>query len=336
MIEKVIQVEAINLVDFLDVENKNIAELAALFPTAKIISKGNSIKIRGDKEVVNKLYHIIKSLIQHYHNEQLITQEIIHHCVGTESGELGATAPLLMPMHEKKPFLHTFKGKPIKAKTENQQKMVSSLRAHDLIFFVGPAGTGKTYMAMALALHALKSKEVEKIIITHPIVEADANLGFLPGYLEEKTAPYLYPIYDALDDMLSMEKRKHYQESGMIEIAPLAYMRGRTLHNAFVVLDEAQNTNSNQMRMFLTRMGLHAKFIITGDPSQIDLPHGKQSGLLEAISVLASVQGIGFVYLNEQDIVRHKLTKSIIAAYEKKISIVTQKIRVQNVSKRKL
>ena len=311
MIERIIQLEEISLVDFLGVEDKNIATLADLFPTAKLIARGNAIKIQGSEEVVEKLYEIIQSLLEHYRGQNLITQELIHHCAKQQD-----KVDYYTPEKQGSTILHTAKGKPVKPRTANQRRIVNAVAEHALTFVVGLAGTGKTYISVALAIQALKRKEVEKIVITRPIVEAGESLGFLPGYLEEKTAPYLYPIYDALDDIISIEKRKYFQENGIIEIVPLAYMRGRTLHNAFVVLDEAQNTTAKQMKMFLTRMGVHSKFIITGDPTQIDLPRSKQSGLLDAIKILSNVPGISFIHTNEQDIVRHPLIKSIIQAYD--------------------
>ncbi|OJW72803.1 MAG: phosphate starvation-inducible protein PhoH [Candidatus Amoebophilus sp. 36-38] len=310
MIEKTIQLEEISLVDFLGVENRNITALGTLFPTAKLISRGNEIKIQGSQEVVQKLDEIIQSLLRHYRNQNLITQELIYQYASQREEVL---YELEKPTYT---IFHTAKGKSIKPRTFNQRRLVNAVPEHALTFVVGFAGTGKTYISVALALQALKRKEVEKIVVTRPIVEAGESLGFLPGYLEEKTAPYLYPIYDAIDDMISIEKRKYYQEHGIIEVVPLAYMRGRTLHNAFVVLDEAQNTTVKQMKMFLTRMGLHSKFIITGDTTQIDLPNPKQSGLLDAIKILADVPGISFIHMDEHDIVRHKLIKSIIQAYE--------------------
>lgn len=316
MIERTIQLEEVTLVDFLGVENKNISTLASLFPTAKLISRGNEIKIQGNREVVEKLYEIIHSLLHHYRSQRLVTQALVH--------QYAKQPDSLQHSQEKvtSAIIHTAKGKPVIPRTPNQYHIVKAVAHYDLTFIIGMAGTGKTYLSMALAIQALKRREVEKIIVTRPIVEAGESLGFLPGYLEEKTAPYLYPIYDALDDMISSEKRKYYQETGVIEVVPLAYMRGRTLHNAFVVLDEAQNTTNKQMKMFLTRMGVHAKFVITGDPTQIDLPHTKQSGLLEAMDLLQSIPEIAFVYLQEEDIVRHRLIKSIIEAYDAKNSTV--------------
>lgn len=309
MIEKAIQLEAVSLVDFLGVENKNITELAARFPTGKIISRGNEIKIRGSAEVVNKIYDILQGLLAYYHNHEVITKELVHRYISQET-------QLHTPTKQPHTILHGARGRLIRPRTANQEELVAAMAKHALVFVIGPAGTGKTYTSVALALQALKNKEVKKIIITRPIVEAGESLGFLPGYLEEKTAPYLHPIYDALEDMLSLEKRKYYQEHGIIEIAPLAYMRGRTLHDAFVILDEAQNTTTTQMKMFLTRMGPHAKFIITGDTTQIDLPRPEHSGLLEALETLQHTAGIAFIYLDEHDVMRHKIVKSIIKAYK--------------------
>jgi phosphate starvation-inducible PhoH-like protein len=213
-------------------------------------------------------------------------------------------------------LLYGTKGNPIKVKTANQQKLVQAVKDNDLVFALGPAGTGKTYISVALAMRALKNKQVKKIIITRPAVEAGENLGFLPGDLKEKIDPYLRPIYDALNDMMPREKLTFYMEREIIEIAPLAYMRGRTLNNAFILLDEAQNTTPMQMKMFLTRMGPESKMIVTGDASQIDLPRQQRSGLNESIRILREVKGIGFVELTEKDVVRHKLVRDIIEAYE--------------------
>lgn len=311
MIEKLIQLEGVNLVDFLGVENKNIHELAAGFPTGQIIARGKEIKIRGSAAVVAQVYEILQRLLTHYHNYEVITQELVHHCIHQEVPDQA----LILPSE---PTLHGPRGRLIKPKTISQPQLVAAMAKHTMAFAIGPAGTGKTYMAVALALQGLKNKEVKKIIITRPIVEAGENLGFLPGYLEDKIAPYLRPIYDALEHMLSLEKRKDYQEQGIIEVAPLAYMRGRTLHDSFVILDEAQNTNNTQMEMFLTRMGMHSKFIITGDITQIDLPQPSQSGLLSAMDVLKHTTGIAFIYFNEHDVMRPKLVKSILKAYEQR------------------
>jgi phosphate starvation-inducible PhoH-like protein len=309
LIEKSIQLEGINLVDFLGVANENINELATLFPTAKVIARGQEIKMKGSMEMVNQLYGVLENLLQHYHNHEPITKELVYRLVNQE----GKTYEI---QKQGDVVLYGSRGRLIRPRTANQEKIMAAMTHHSMAFVIGPAGTGKTYMSVALALQALRNKEVKKIIVTRPMVEAGESLGFLPGYLEEKTAPYLYPIYDAIDDMVSVDRRRYYQEQNIIEIAPLAYMRGRTLHDAFVILDEGQNTTAQQMKMFLTRMGTHSKFIITGDITQTDLPSLKQSGLVEAIKVLEKVKGIAFVYLDEQDVVRHKLVKSIIRAYD--------------------
>jgi phosphate starvation-inducible PhoH-like protein len=301
--------EGVNLVDFLGIGNENINELAALFPTAKVITRGQEIKLKGSMEMVNQLYGVLENLLQHYYAHQSISKELIYRFVNQD----GKGYEVEKHGHV---VLHGVRGRLIRPRTSNQEKIVAAMAHHAMAFIIGPAGTGKTYMSVALALQALRDKEVKKIVVTRPMVEAGESLGFLPGYLEEKTAPYLYPIYDAIDDMVSVDRRRYYQEHNMIEIAPLAYMRGRTLHDAFVILDEAQNTTTQQMKMFLTRMGANSKFIITGDITQTDLPNPKQSGLIEAIKVLEKVKGVAFIYLDEHDVVRHKLVKSIIKAYE--------------------
>ena len=219
------------------------------------------------------------------------------------------------PVSSKNIVTYGPKGNSVRPITAHQEKMISAIKTQDLVFAVGPAGTGKTYTAVALAVKALKNKQVKKIILTRPVVEAGEHLGYLPGDLEEKVAPYLRPIYDVLNDLLSMEKRRYYQENDIIELAPLAYMRGRTLHHAFVILDEAQNTTSAQMKMFLTRMGLNSKIVITGDITQIDLPNPNRSGLIEAMKILKDTQGISFIHFDEHDVVRNSLVKSIIKAY---------------------
>jgi phosphate starvation-inducible PhoH-like protein len=251
-------------------------------------------------------------LLDHYHKYGKITQENVQNYLQQDSD---AEAAVGMPEAGPDVLLYGTKGAAIKPKTENQRRLVESAARHDLVFAVGPAGTGKTYISVAMAVKALKNKEVKKIVITRPAVEAGENLGFLPGDLKEKIDPYLRPIYDALDDMIPPEKLKYYLDNRIIEIAPLAYMRGRTLHNAFILLDEAQNTTTMQMKMFLTRMGPHSKVIVTGDQSQIDLPRNQKSGLIESLHVLQNVNGIDFVKLDAKDVVRHRLVKEIINAY---------------------
>jgi phosphate starvation-inducible PhoH-like protein len=308
--EKVITLENVSLVDFLGVENKNLREISLAFPESKIISRGNEIRIRGTGTEIIKISDILTSLLEHYNQYGKIAEDkiksLIHHDkIATEvEGQEDV-------------IVYSAKGFPVKARTPNQRRMVEASQKHDLVFATGPAGTGKTYTAVAIAVRALKNKEVKKIIITRPAVEAGENLGFLPGDLKEKIDPYLRPIYDALDDMLPPEKMKFYQENRIIEIAPLAYMRGRTLNNAFILLDEAQNTTPSQIKMFLTRMGPESKVIVTGDMTQIDLPRNQQSGLNEAYHILKNIKGIAFVQLDASDVVRHRLVKDIIKAYEK-------------------
>ena len=310
MVEKVITLENISLIDFLGVENKNIKEMASAFPMSKIVSRGNEIRIQGASPEIFRINELLNSLLDHYHKFGKVTEENVKNYIRNEEDEV-------VGVEHDDVFLYGAKGFIIKPKTVNQKKLVDAARENDLVFAIGPAGTGKTYMAVALAVKALKEKEVKKIIITRPAVEAGENLGFLPGDLKEKIDPYLRPIYDALDDMIQPEKLKYYLENRTIEIAPLAYMRGRTLNNAFILLDEAQNTTTMQIKMFLTRMGPSSKVIITGDKSQIDLPKKQQSGLIEALHLLKGIKGIGFVELESNDVLRHKLVKDIIHAYDK-------------------
>ncbi len=309
MIERVVTIENIPLADFLGVENKNIDSLAAAFPKSKIVSRGNEIFIQGSAAETTQISEVLQSLIDHYHQYGRITTDNVNALVSNEG---------LGPLeNDKEIILYGSKGVPIKPKTANQKKLVQTVKENDLVFALGPAGTGKTYISVALAVRALKNKEVHKLIITRPAVEAGENLGFLPGDLKEKIDPYLRPIYDALGDMLTFEKLKYFMEREVIEIAPLAYMRGRTLNNAFILLDEAQNTTPMQMKMFLTRMGPESKMIVSGDSSQTDLHVRQKSGLIESINILKDVNGIGFVELTDKDVVRHKLVRDIIEAYNK-------------------
>ncbi|MBB6005674.1 PhoH family protein [Arcicella rosea] len=315
MTEKIITLEDLELVGFLGVENSNIKQVAAAFPQSKIISRGNEITIRGSLPEIVRINEILDSLIQHYQKYGKITKEQVQSYLTLEKNP--STEPTVHLKEEDDVLLYGTKGVVIKVKTPNQQKMVEAAAKNDIVFAVGPAGTGKTYTAVAIAVKALKNKEVKKIIITRPAVEAGENLGFLPGDLKEKIDPYLRPIYDALDDMIQPEKLKYFIENRVIEIAPLAYMRGRTLNNAFILLDEAQNTTPMQMKMFLTRMGIQSKVIITGDKTQIDLPTKVKSGLAEASRILDNIKGIAFVELDGKDVVRHRLVRDIIMAYEK-------------------
>jgi phosphate starvation-inducible protein PhoH and related proteins len=314
LIEKVVSLENISLIDFLGVENKNIDSLAAAFPKSRIVSRGNQIVLKGSTAEIVQIDDILNSLIEHYHKYGRITTENVQAYIAREDE---ITLPDTPDGSPDDIIIYGTKGTAIKAKTVNQQKLVDLAREKDLVFALGPAGTGKTYISVAMAVKALKNKTVKKIIITRPAVEAGENLGFLPGDLKEKIDPYLRPIYDALNDMIPFEKLRYYMEREVIEIAPLAYMRGRTLNNAFILLDEAQNTTQMQMKMFLTRMGPESKMIVTGDTSQIDLPHNQKSGLKEAIRILWDVKAIGFVELSEKDVVRHRLVRDIIEAYNK-------------------
>ena len=310
MVEKLITLENMAMVDFLGIGNRNIKEIASAFPKSKIVSRGNEILIKGNASEIIQINDVIHALIKHYHKYGKITGENVEAYIKRESEYMASD-------DKDETLVYGTRGAGIKPKTANQRALVKAVKDNDLVFAIGPAGSGKTFISVALAVRALKNKEVQKIIITRPAVEAGENLGFLPGDLQEKIDPYLRPIYDALVDMIPIEKLKHYQENNIIEIAPLAYMRGRTLNNAFVLLDEAQNTTSMQMKMFLTRMGPNSKVVVTGDGSQIDLPRHQKSGLSEAVRLLSNVKGIATVELTTKDVVRHKLVKDIITAYDK-------------------
>jgi phosphate starvation-inducible PhoH-like protein len=311
LLEKVITLDNISLVDFLGVQNQNIKEIASAFPESKVVSRGNEVMIQGTAPEILKINDILNALLEHYQKYGIVTQENVISLINEEQNSKRSAKGL------DDVLVFGTKGIKIAPKTKNQAELVQSVYQNDLVFAMGPAGTGKTYISVALAVKALKNKVVKKIIITRPAVEAGENLGFLPGDLKEKIDPYLRPIYDALGDMIPSEKLKYYMENSIIEIAPLAFMRGRTLDNAYILLDEAQNTTPMQIKMFLTRMGPDSKVIITGDQSQIDLPRNQHSGFIQAIQVLKGLEGIGFVTLDETDVVRHKLVKSIIKAYAK-------------------
>ncbi len=310
-VEKTITLNDISLPEFLGVENQNINLIAEKFPTSKIVSRGSVIYLKGNPTEIIKINNLIQRLAEYFHEYGEINTDIINRYLEDKDH-----APKVPSSDEV--LIYGTRGNLIKAKTINQQKLVNLSRKYDLVFALGPAGTGKTYISVALAVKALKNKEVKKIIITRPAVEAGENLGFLPGDLKEKIDPYLRPVYDALYDMVPKEKLKYYEENNIIEIAPLAYMRGRTLDNAFILLDEAQNTTPMQIKMFLTRMGPSSKVIITGDTTQIDLPKKQISGLVEAVQVLQGIKGIGLIKLNRHDVIRHKIVKDIIDAYNKK------------------
>ena len=316
MLEKIISLADISLIDFLGVSNANLQALTNAFPQTKIISRGDQLMIRGSDDQISLVEAIVNQCIEHLESHSSLS---VKHITLLIDGVLNPTGEekQIARVDDKDVLLFGNKGIVIKVKTPNQRKLVESASKNDIVFAIGPAGTGKTYTAVALAVKALKNKEVKKIIITRPAVEAGENLGFLPGDLKEKIDPYLRPIYDALDDMIPPDKLKFYLENRTIEIAPLAYMRGRTLNKAFILLDEAQNTTSMQMKMFLTRMGIQSKTIITGDKSQVDLPKNQTSGLGDAERILAGIEGIAFVELDGSDVVRHRLVREIIEAYGK-------------------
>ena len=306
-----IDLSEINTQDFFGDQNVNIAKLRTYFPKLKIVARGNSFKAYGEEDQLVEFEKRVTMLIAHFGKFNILNEEIIDRIIlagNEENIELNSGTEI--------PILHGVGGRIIKAKTFNQKRLVESMRKNDLVFAIGPAGTGKTYTGVALAVNALKEKQVKRIVLTRPAVEAGENLGFLHGDLNEKLDPYMQPLYDALRDMIPSEKLKSHIEKGIIQIAPLAFMRGRTLDNAFVILDEAQNSTHSQMKMFLTRMGKNAKFMITGDPGQIDLPRRMISGLKEALLILKNAKGIGIIYLDDKDVIRHPLVKKIIDAYK--------------------
>ena len=311
MNELIIELEEIAPKDFFGAQNVNIELLKKYFPKLKIVARGNKIKAYGDEDLLDEFDKRMTLLTNHFAKYNKLDENAIERVLTSESSEDYATSE-----KSNEVIVHGVGGKIIKAQTVNQRKLVESMRHHDMVFAIGPAGTGKTYTGVALAVKALKNKEVKRIILTRPAVEAGENLGFLPGDLKEKLDPYMQPLYDALRDMIPAEKLAQFLENGTIQIAPLAFMRGRTLDNAFVILDEGQNTTHNQMKMFLTRMGKSAKFLLTGDPGQVDLPRRTTSGLKEALLILRNVEGIGIVYLDETDVIRHKLVRKIIEAYK--------------------
>jgi len=307
--ERVIELEEIDANDFFGTHNRNIALVKKYFPKLKIVARDNKVRVIGDPLLIDEFEKRFDILVKYFHRYNKIDENSIEQI-------LTSAVTIKNTKKGKDILVHGVNGRLIKAQSLNQQKMVDLMAKNDMIFAVGPAGTGKTYTAVALAVKALKNKEVKKIVLTRPAVESGENLGFLPGDLKDKLDPYMQPLYDALRDMIPHEKLASFLEKGIIQIAPLAFMRGRTLDSAFVILDEAQNTTHNQMKMFLTRMGKQAKFIITGDPGQIDLPRKQVSGLKEAILTLKDLKGIEMVFLDENDVVRHRLVKKIINAYK--------------------
>lgn len=311
MLERKIIIEGINPLELFGVNNSKFKHIKSFFPKLKIVARGNTITIAGEDEIMDEFERKFDLITQHFHKFNKLTENNIDNLMMNDGSKM------LNSDKGSEILVHGNQGAKIKAKTINQRKLVELVDKNDMVFAVGPAGTGKTYTAVALAVRALKAKEVRRIILTRPAVEAGENLGFLPGDLKEKLDPYLMPLYDALRDMIPPEKLADMIEFGIIEIAPLAFMRGRTLDKAFVILDEAQNTTKMQMKMFLTRMGMTAKFAITGDMSQVDLPHKQKSGLAYALDVLDGVEGVGVIRMGQADVIRHSLVKRIIDAFEK-------------------
>jgi phosphate starvation-inducible PhoH-like protein len=308
--ERSILLEEISPSDFFGPQNATIKLIKTYFPKLKIVARGSEIKAYGEPIILDEFEKRLQMLVKYYEKYNKLDDNSIEQLL-TSTGKAEKRTSKSDGV-----LVHGVGGKLIKAQTENQRKMVSKMETNDMLFAVGPAGTGKTYTAVALAVKALKEKEVKRIILTRPAVESGENLGFLPGDLKDKLDPYMQPLYDALRDMLPHEKLESHLEKGVIQIAPLAFMRGRTLDNAFVILDEAQNTTQSQMKMFLTRMGKHAKFIITGDPGQVDLPKRQISGLKTSLLALKDVKGIANVFLDDKDVIRHRLVKEIINAYK--------------------
>ena len=307
MIEQHIILEGIDYVSFYGANNTHLTMLKKLYPKLRIVARDNIIKVIGDEEEQERFRIVVNRLIEHCSKYNKIDEEAIIDAINGKKSDKGSDSNVIV---------YNINGKPIYPRSENQCKLVEEFRKNDMIFAVGPAGTGKTYTAIALAVRALKNREIRKIILSRPAVEAGEKLGFLPGDMRDKIDPYLQPLYDALEDMIPNAKLKEYMDSNVIQIAPLAFMRGRTLNDAIVILDEAQNTTPQQIKMFLTRMGNNTKMVITGDMTQVDLPQNQKSGLMQAIHILKDIKGISFIELNKKDIVRHKLVTRIVEAYE--------------------
>jgi phosphate starvation-inducible PhoH-like protein len=317
-----LSIELENIVDFFGVNDANLEVIRRSFPTLKVVGRGHEIKIIGEPELVADAESKILKLMSYYRENGLLTPTEVDFILGNKkSSNVDTNGKSTPPGAADGRDVLVFgpSGLLVRARTPNQRKMVESSEKNDIVFAIGPAGTGKTYTAVALAVRALKNREIRRIILTRPAVEAGEHLGFLPGDLKEKIDPYLRPLYDALFDMIPGEKLKTFLENGVIEVAPLAFMRGRTLDHAYVILDEAQNATESQLKMFLTRMGPNAKMVVTGDMSQVDLPRNQPSGLIQATRILKNIDGIGLVFLDASDVVRHRLVKDIIHAYDKPI-----------------
>lgn len=312
MIEKHILIEDIDPLLLYGVNNANMQMLKALYPKLRIVARGNVIHVMGDELEMCAFEEIVQKLQKHISKYNSLTEEELIHIARGERSEREGVEGVIV---------YSVTGRPICARTTNQQALVKAYQENDLVFAVGPAGSGKTYTSIALAVRALKNKEIRRIVLSRPAVEAGEKLGFLPGDMKEKIDPYLQPLYDALEDMIPTQRLREMMEQNIIQIAPIAFMRGRTLSDAVVILDEAQNTTSAQLKMFLTRMGMNTKMIVTGDTTQIDLPHSVRSGLIEALHLLKDIKGIGFIELTKKDIVRHKLVTRIVEAYESQKNI---------------
>ena len=314
MNELIIELTDISAQDFFGMNNETVILLKKYFPKLKIVARGNKIKAYGDEAILEEFESRFDLLTSHFARYNKLDENSLERIL--TSGPNEATALKEIPVSSDVTLVHGVNGRKIKAQTLNQRRLVEAIQQNDMVFAIGPAGTCKTYTGVAMAVKALKEKQVRRIILTRPAVEAGESIGFLPGDLKEKLDPYMQPLYDALRDMIPPEKLENYLETGVIQIAPMAFMRGRTLDEAFVILDEAQNTTHAQMKMFLTRMGKNAKFLLTGDPGQIDLPRRVISGLKEALLVLNKIEGIEIVYLDDKDVIRHRLVKKVIDAYK--------------------
>ena len=308
MIERIYILESVDPVIFYGVNNSNMQLIKTLFPKLRIVARGNVMKVIGDEDESELFLKKIREVEKYCEEFNSLSEDVILDIIKGK----GPTV-----VKQENLIIHGMNGKPITARTENQQLLVKAFENNDLVFATGPAGSGKTFVAIALAVKALKNKEVRKIILSRPAVEAGEKLGFLPGEMKDKLDPYLQPLYDALQDMIPAAKLKEYMENNVIQIAPLAFMRGRTLNDAVIILDEAQNTTTHQIKMFLTRLGMNAKMIVTGDVTQIDLPPSTTSGLIQAMQILKGVNGIGKIEFTKKDIVRHKLVQRIVEAYDK-------------------
>lgn len=308
MIERIYILESVDPVIFYGVNNVNMQLIKTLFPKLRIVARGNVMKVIGDEDESELFLKKIREVEKYCEEFNSLSEDVIMDIIKGKTPVVTKQENLI---------IHGMNGKPIVARTENQQRLVKAFEENDLVFATGPAGTGKTFVAIALAVKALKNKEIRKIILSRPAVEAGEKLGFLPGEMKDKLDPYLQPLYDALQDMIPAAKLKEYMENNVIQIAPLAFMRGRTLNDAVIILDEAQNTTTHQIKMFLTRLGMNAKMIITGDVTQIDLPPTATSGLVQAMQILKGVKGIGKIEFDKKDIVRHKLVQRIVEAYDK-------------------